>query len=172
VDGSVLWLIASNRWAEANLRKEAAALGIDPARIIFAPKMAHHDHLARQSKADLFLDTFAVNAHTTASDALWGGLPVLTLAGEQFAARVAASLLAAVDLPDLITTSEEDYEARALDLARSPEKIAQIKARLVANRLTAPLFDTARTVRHIEAAYMAAHQRRLDGLAPDHITIG
>lgn len=171
VDGSVLWLFEGNDYAAANLRREAAARGVDPDRLVFAAKMDHADHLARHVHADLFLDTFAVNAHTTASDALWAGLPVLTLAGRQFAARVAASLLAAVDLPELITTNAADYEAVALDFARSPAKLAALKAKLAANRLTTPLFDTATHTRHIEAAYTAAHQRRLDGLAPDHITI-
>lgn len=172
VEGSVLWLIRSNPLAESNLRKEAANRGIDPDRIIFADRMSHSDHLARHAHADLFLDTFAVNAHTTASDALWGGLPVLTLAGEQFAARVAASLLTAIDLPDMVATSTEDYEAIALDLARSPEKLAALKARLAANRLTTSLYDTVTHTRTLEAAYDAAHRRRLQGLAPDHITLG
>lgn len=172
VEGSVLWLIRSNLLAESNLRKEAAARGIDPARIIFAERMDHNDHLARHAYADLFLDTFAVNAHTTASDSLWGGLPVLTLAGEQFAARVAASLLTAIDLPDLITQTPAEYEAKALELAHSPEKMAAVKARLMANRLTTPLYDTVAQTRNMEAAYGAAHQRRMAGLAPDHITLG
>ncbi|MFT3964481.1 MAG: tetratricopeptide repeat protein [Sphingobium sp.] len=172
VEGSVLWLFQGNEWAAANLRKEAEKRGIDPARLVFAERRGQSDHLARHRHADLFLDTFAVNAHTTASDALWTGVPVLTLAGRQFAARVAASLLSAIGLPDLIATSEGEYEEKALELARSPEKLAELKARLDANRLTAPLFDTARYTRQIEAAYEAAHQRRLDGLAPDHIRIG
>ncbi len=171
VEGSVLWLIRSNPLAESNLRKEAAARGIDPGRIIFAERMAHTDHLARHAHADLFLDTFAVNAHTTASDALWGGLPVITLAGEQFAARVAASLLTAIDLPDLVAMTPADYEAKALELALSPEKLAALKARLAANRLTTPLFDTVAQARTMEAAYEATHQRRLQGLSPDHITL-
>ncbi|MET0364308.1 MAG: tetratricopeptide repeat protein [Sphingobium sp.] len=172
VEGSVLWLIQSNQWSDDNLRKEAQARGIDPARIIFAEKVDHAPHLARHRHADLFLDTFAVNAHTTTSDALWGGLPVVTMMGKQFAARVAASLLTAIDLPDLITTSPADYEAKVLDLARSPEKLAEVKARLEANRLTTALFDTVTHTRHIESAYRAAHQRHVNGLAPDHITIG
>ncbi|HEX7852555.1 MAG TPA: tetratricopeptide repeat protein [Sphingobium sp.] len=171
VEGSVLWMFKANQWAEDNLRKEALARGIDPERLIFADKMEHADHLARHRHADLFLDTFAVNAHTTASDALWGGLPVLTLAGQQFAARVAASLLHAIDLPELITTTEAEYEAKALDLALSPEKLAALRARLAANRLTTPLFDTVAHTRRIEAAYEAAHRRWQQGLAPDHITI-
>ncbi|MCE7795619.1 tetratricopeptide repeat protein [Sphingobium sufflavum] len=172
VEGSVLWLIRSNALVEANLRKEAIRRGVRPERLVFADKAPHADHLARHRHADLFLDTFAVNAHTTASDSLWGGLPVLTLAGEQFAARVAASLLAAIDLPDLITHTAADYEARALELARSPEKLAEVRARLAANRLTTPLFDTVAHTRQIEAAYTATHQRHRDGLAPDHMLLG
>ncbi|HEX7821238.1 MAG TPA: tetratricopeptide repeat protein [Sphingobium sp.] len=172
VEGSVLWLMRSNPLASTNLQKEAAARGIDLERIIFADRMSHADHLARHRHADLFLDTFVYNAHTTASDALWGGLPVLTLAGDQFAARVGASLLTAIDMPDMVTTTAEDYETRALDLARSPEKIAALKERLAANRLAAALYDTVSHTRHMEAAYAAAHQRRLQNLGPDHIRLG
>ncbi|WP_242153278.1 tetratricopeptide repeat protein [Sphingomonas sp. BAUL-RG-20F-R05-02] len=171
VEGSVLWLIRGNATAEANLRKQAQARGVDPERLIFAAKLPHADHLARQAHADLFLDTFAVNAHTTASDALWGGLPVLTLIGRQFAARVAASLLTAIDLRDLIAKTEAEYEATALDLATDPAKLTTIKARLGANRTRAPLFDTPRYARAIEAAFESAHRRRLDGLLPAPITI-
>lgn len=171
VEGSVLWLIHSNQWAADNLRAEAQKRGVDPSRLIFAEKLPHADHLARHKHADLFLDSFAVNAHTTASDALWGGLPVLTLAGRQFAARVGASLLTAIGLPDLITTSEEEYEAKALELAQSPEKLAAIRKRLAENRLTMPLYDTVAHTRAIEAAYEAAHARRMQGLKPDHISI-
>lgn len=171
VEGSVLWLLGCSDLAEANLRKEAGARGVDPARLVFAPKRKHAEHLARQRHADLFLDTFAVNAHTTASDALWGGLPVLTLAGRQFAARVAASVVHAVGLPELIAVSASDYAQKALDLATTPPKLAAIRARLAANRLTHPLFDTVSYARRIEAAYEAAHQRRLQDLPPDHIWI-
>lgn len=171
VEGSVLWLIRSNATAEANLRKHAQAHGVDPERLIFADKLPHADHLARHAHADLFLDTFAVNAHTTASDALWGGLPVLTLLGRQFAARVAASLLNAIDLHDLIAETEAEYEAIALDLAKDPAKLTMMKARLDANRAGAPLFDTPRYARAIEAAFETAHRRYLDGLLPAPITI-
>jgi len=172
VPGSVLWLLHCGETAEANLRKEATARGVDPARLVFAAKLPHAEHLTRHRHADLFLDTFAVNAHTTASDALWGGLPVLTLAGKQFAARVAASLVTAVGLPDLVASTEEDYARMAFELALSPERLAAIRARLAENRLSHPLFDTIRYARHIEAAFEAVHERRLQGLAPDHITIG
>ena len=152
VDGSVLWLLRSNEWAEANLRREARARGIDPDRLVFAGKLPHGEHLARHAHADLFLDTFNVNAHTTASDALWAGLPIVTRAGRQFAARVAASLLAAVGLPELIAGTDEAYEALALDLATDPDRLAAIRAKLAANRLSQPLFDTVGYTRDFEAA--------------------
>ncbi|MEC3909142.1 tetratricopeptide repeat protein [Sphingobium sp. CR2-8] len=172
VEGSVLWLIRSNPWVETRLRQEAAARGVDPARLVFAEKLPHTDHLARHYHADLFLDSFAVNAHTTASDALWAGLPVLTVAGRQFAARVGASLLTAIGLPELIALDKADYERIAIALAHDQAKLATIKARLAANRLTASLFDTVGYARKIEMAYLAAHRRSLKGLSPASITIG
>lgn len=171
VEGSVLWLVRSNEWAVENLRCEAEVRGIAPDRLVFSAPTPHAEHLARHVHADLFLDTFAVNAHTTASDALWAGLPVATLAGRQFAARVAASLLHAVGLPELVATSEAGYEALCLDLATSPAKLAAIREKLAANRKTQPLFDTARHTRALEAAYSAALERHRQGLAPDHIAI-
>jgi predicted O-linked N-acetylglucosamine transferase (SPINDLY family) len=136
--------------------------------LIFAAKVENiSDHLARQRQADLFLDTLPYNAHTTASDALWAGLPVLTCLGETFAGRVAASLLKAVGLPELITTSLEDYEALALKLAREPTLLAAIKAKLANNRDTCPLFDTARFTRHIEAAYTTMWERQQRGEPPE-----
>jgi predicted O-linked N-acetylglucosamine transferase (SPINDLY family) len=156
---SVLWLIESNPTAVQNLRKEAKARGISPERLIFAPVLPVADHLSRHRQADLFLDTLPYNAHTTASDALWAGVPVLTCAGETFAGRVAASLLKAVGLSELITTSLEDYEALALKFAHDPSFLQAIKAKLVRNRDTYPLFDTARFTRHIEAAYTTMWQR-------------
>lgn len=171
VEGSVLWLYKSNRWAEANLRKEAEKHGISTNRIIFAEGISVDEHLARQHLADLFLDTFNVNAHTTASDALWGGLPVLTRMGQSFAARVAGSLLHAVGLPELAVDTSDAYEAMALDLATNRSKLAELRARLAANRLTTPLFDTDSFVRDIEAGYDTAYARFLDGKAPDDILI-
>jgi predicted O-linked N-acetylglucosamine transferase (SPINDLY family) len=171
VEGSIFWLIRSNPWAQERLMQAARERGVDPARLVFAGKLPHADHLARHVHADLFLDSFIVNAHTTASDALWAGLPVLTMAGRPFAARVGASLLTAIGLPDMIAASPQDYEAKALDLALSPEKMAAVKARLAAQRLTTPLFDTAGHARHIEAAYAAAHARAMQGLRPDHIQV-
>ncbi|MFO1261506.1 MAG: tetratricopeptide repeat protein [Sphingomonadaceae bacterium] len=171
VEGSVLWLYKANPWAEVNLRREAEKRGVDPARIIFAEGMPVEQHLARQHLADLFLDTFNVNAHTTASDALWGGLPVLTRMGEGFAARVAGSLLHAVGLPELATESSDAYEAMALELATDRAKITYLKERLATNRLTTLLFDTDAFVRHIEAGYEAAYDRFFNGEAPADIEI-
>ena len=151
--GSVLWLLDDNPWARANLAREAATRGIAPERIVFAPKLSLADHLARHRLADLFLDTLPYNAHTTASDALWAGLPLVTCAGKTFAGRVAGSLLRAIGLPELVTGSLAEYEALALRLARDGDLLAGFRARLARNRLTHPLFDTERFARKIEAAY-------------------
>ena len=171
VPGSVLWLLEDNPVAKENLQKEAIARGIDKDRLIFAGRLETSEHLARHALADLFLDTFPYNAHTTASDALWVGLPVLTLIGQSFAARVAASLLNAIDLPELITHSQAEYESLAIELATHPEKLAQIKQKLEMNRLTKPLFDTPRYTKHIEAAYTLMYERYHSGLPPDHLYI-
>jgi protein O-GlcNAc transferase len=121
--------------------------------------------------ADLFLDTLPYNAHATTSDALWAGLPVLTCAGETFAGRVAASLLNAIDLPELITTTLDDYEKAALDLAQNREKHAMIRRKLADHRATKPLFNTKLFTKHIETAYTAMYERHKCGLAPDHLII-
>lgn len=155
VEGSVLWLLADNRWVADNLRREAEARGVDGARLIFAGRAPMEEHLARQRCADLFLDTFNYNAHTTASDALWVGLPVITKLGSSFPARVGGSLLHAVGLPELVTESAEAYEALAYDLATDPARLAAIRDRLAANRETAPLFDTPLFTRNIEHAFEA-----------------
>jgi predicted O-linked N-acetylglucosamine transferase (SPINDLY family) len=144
---------------------------VNPERLIFANRMPPSDHLARHRAADLFLDTLPYNAHTTASDALWAGLPVLTCLGETLVGRVAASLLRAIGLPELITTTPAQYERLAIELATNPERLASIRRRLADNRLTTPLFDTRLFTRHIEAAYAAMHARHQAGLAPDHIAI-
>ena len=149
VEGSVFWLVRDNASAEQNLRKEAQQRGIDPSRLIFADRLPLEQHLARHLLADLFLDTLPYNAHTTASVALWAGLPVVTRLGEAFAGRVAASLLNAIGLPELVTHSIEDYEALALQLARDPKLLEGYRNRLATNRLTHPLFDTDRFRRHI-----------------------
>lgn len=163
VEGSVLWLLRSNRWVEANLRREAEARGIAPERLVFAEKLPHAEHLARHKHADLFVDTFNYNAHTTASDALWAGMPVVTRIGRQFAARVSASLLTAIGLPELIAGTEADYEALILDLATNPDSLAAIQAKLAENRLTQPLFDTVRYTRDFEAALEAAYRETARG---------
>ena len=159
VEGSVLWLLKSNKWAEQNLKREAEDRGISAERLIFAEKVPQAEHLARQKLADLFLDTFNINAHTTASDALWAGLPVVTKLGEGFAARVAGSLLAAIGLTELITENEEEYEALALTLATDPKRLGQVKSKLDGNRLTHPLFDSEMYTRHLEAGYHMAYDR-------------
>ena len=166
VEGSIIWLLKTNKWAEENLRSEAEKRGITPSRLVFADKLPLNEHLQRIKHADLFLDTFNFNAHTTASDALWVGLPVVTKIGQGFAARVAGSLLTSIELPELITTSEEEYEALALSLATDPEKLAEIKGKLEHNRNTAPLFDTKTYTKNLERAYTHAYQRYTDGLSP------
>jgi len=171
VPGSVLWLLEDNETAAANLRREAQRRGVEPGRLVFAQRLPLADHLARHRLADLFLDTLPYNAHTTASDALWAGLPVLTRLGETFAGRVAGSLLTAVGLPELITRSAAEYEELAVALGREPARLLALRGRLAANRLTAPLFDIAAFTRHIEAAYSAMVERHHAGAAPDHIVV-
>jgi predicted O-linked N-acetylglucosamine transferase (SPINDLY family) len=166
VEGSVLWLIKSNDFAMANLRKEAQAQGVEPQRLIFASQLEHSAHLARLKLADLVLDTLPCNAHTTASDALWAGVPLVTCTGPTFAGRVAASLLHAVGLPELVTDNLDDYEVLALKLATDPPLLKSVVSRLAQNRLTHPLFDTARFTRHIEAAYTTMWETSQRGEAP------
>jgi protein O-GlcNAc transferase len=167
VEGSVLWLKSLNPSAMGNLWREAKLRGVAPGRLIFAPRMPRtEDHLARLPLADLFLDTLPYNAHATACDALWAGLPVLTCRGKSFPGLVGASLLHAIGLPELVTTSLDEYEQLALALARDPERLAAIKAKLMRNRLTKPLFDTARFTRDLESAYTTMWERQQAGLAP------
>jgi predicted O-linked N-acetylglucosamine transferase (SPINDLY family) len=166
VPGSVLWLLEANPLVSRNLRAEAERRGVDPDRLVFAPIASSADHVARHRNADLFLDTLPCNAHTTASDALWAGLPVLTCAGSAFASRVAASLLAAVGLPELITTSLTDYERTALAMARDPRRLTELRATLQRNRDTSPLFDLPAMTRNIEAAYLRMWERWCAGEAP------
>lgn len=166
--GSVLWLRENNAISAVNLKREAELRGVSAERIIFAKRLSLlPDHLARHRMADLFLDTLPYNAHTTACDALWAGLPVLTQIGETFAGRVAASLLQAVGLPELITQNSKEYEDLAIEIATHPEALSAMKNKLRDNRLTTPLFDTTLFVRRIEAAYVAMHERYQAGLAPD-----
>ena len=171
VEGSILWLYQDNPWAAESLKKDAEKQGIAADRLVFAERLPLPEHLARHRQADLFLDTFPYNAHTTTSDALWAGLPVLTIMGESFASRVAASLLNAVDLPELITSTQEEYEALAIELAINPNKLAEIKLKLANNRLTAPLFDTPLFTKNLEGAYIKMVEQYRADLQPDHIAI-
>lgn len=166
VPNSVLWLLEDNRESRRNLEQAAAARGIAPARLVFAERMSHWDHLARHRLADLFLDTLPYNAHTTASDALWAGLPLVTCAGSTFAGRVGTSLLHAVGLPELVTHSLADYESLALELARDPSRLKSLRDKLARNRLTEPLFDTARFTKNIETAYRRMWEIHERGEAP------
>jgi predicted O-linked N-acetylglucosamine transferase (SPINDLY family) len=159
VPDSVLWLLQSDPIAAHNLRREAERRGVSAARLIFAPRVLLPDHLARHAAADLFVDTLPCNAHTTANDALFAGLPVLTCTGETFASRVSASQLLAIGLPELVTHDLAAYEARALSLAREPDLLAGYRTRLRANRDTAPLFDTQAYTRALECLLEAARGR-------------
>jgi predicted O-linked N-acetylglucosamine transferase (SPINDLY family) len=152
-----------------NLRREAERRGIGGDRLVFAKNEPLASHLARIRAADLFLDTLPYNAHTTTSDALWSGLPVITRIGESFPARVAASLLTAIGLPDLITTTQDEYEALAVDLACDPQRLGAIRQKLTQNLTATPLFDTADFTRQIEALYARMQERSAKGMRPDHI---
>jgi protein O-GlcNAc transferase len=167
----VLWLLEDNAIAGANVKREAEARGVAPERLVFAPRTKPDQHLARHRLADLFLDTLPYNAHTTASDALWMGLPLVTCPGSTFPGRVAASLLHAIGLPELVTNSLGDYEALALKLAREPATLAAIKAKLAANRDTHPMFDTARFARYLESAYATMWERQQRGDAPASFSV-
>jgi predicted O-linked N-acetylglucosamine transferase (SPINDLY family) len=171
IEGSVLWLFEGNSVAPDNLRREAKQRDVSAERLVFAARTKSEDHLARYRLADLFLDTRYYNAHTTASDALWAGLPVLTCSGATFASRVAGSLLNAVDMPELITYSLEDYEALAFKLAREPAVLSALRQKLVRDRDTFSLFDTARTTRHIEAAYTTMWERHRRGEPPESFSV-
>ena len=172
VEGSVLWLPSANPTAVRNLQREADARGVSPERIVFAPHMpAAEAHLARLRAADLFLDTIPYNAHSTAMDALWAGLPVLTVKGESFASRVAASLLTAAGLPELIVESLDAYESLALELARDPAALAALRAKLNNRRDDCALFDTARFTRNLEAALGTMWERTQRGEAPASLSV-
>ena len=170
-EGSVLFLYAENEWVENNLMREALTAGVDSTRLVFAKSLPPDEYLSRYRVCDLFLDTFPYNAGTTASDALWVGLPVITLMGKSFASRMAASLLNGIGLPELINNTQEEYEALAIELAKNPQKLAAIKFKLANNRLIAPLFDTPLFVSNLESAYIKMYERHQAGLKPDHIHI-
>lgn len=172
VPGSVLWLLDGGEAPRQRLRAAAQARGIDPERLVFAPTVGLPEHLARYRVADLFIDTLPCNAHTTASDALWAGLPLVTRAGDAFASRVAASLLIGVGLPELITRSSVQYEGLLVSLAQNPERLGQIRDRLARQRLEAPLFDIERYVRNLERAYIMMYERDQSGLPPEHLHAG
>ena len=172
VEGSVLFLYADNEWAKTNLIDEASLRGVDSARLVFGGRIPTEEYLARYRVCDLFLDTFPYNAGTTASDALWVGLPVLTLMGQSFASRMAASLLNAIGLPELITDTQEEYEALAIELGLNPKKLADAKLKLASNRLTTPLFDTPLFTRYLEAVYQKMMERYWADLPIEHIFIG
>ncbi len=185
VPGSLLWLLNRVKMAEDNLQREAKKLGIDGERLIFAPPLPKAEHLARHRLADLFLDTYYYNAHTTGSDALVAGVPILTCPGRTFASRVGASLLTAAGLPELIAQNLQEYEKLAVELARSPTiveqlkqklvrshtKVQQLKEKLAANKLTFPLFDTPRLARNIEKAYQKMWEIYTSGNSPQQIII-
>jgi protein O-GlcNAc transferase len=171
VPGSVLWLLHDNATAVRNLQQAARDRGVDPSRLVFAPRVPPSAHLSRHRAADLFLDTLPYNAHTTASDALWMGLPVLTLLGESFAGRVAASLLHALDMPELVMMTPAKYEAEAIALANDRSRLAELERKLSHNIASKPLFKTALFARHIEAGYRAAYERFHAGLPADHIFV-
>jgi predicted O-linked N-acetylglucosamine transferase (SPINDLY family) len=172
VPDSVLWIKGGHESMERNLRGEVALRGVDTSRLVFAKHTAlMQDHLARYGLADLFLDTFPFCAQTTASDALWAGVPVLTRVGESSMSRICASLLNAIELPELITKTQAEYEARAIELATNPVKLNAIKDKLARNRLTTALFDTPKFTKNIETAYMQMYERYQDDLASDYIYI-
>ena len=171
IDNSVLWLIDGNSEATENLKKEAKIRNIDVSRLIFAKRMKLEDHLARHKNADLFLDTLPYNAHTTASDSLWAGLPVLTCLGKAFPGRVAASLLKSLNLPELITYSENEYISKAEELALNPEKLTLIKNKLDTNKFSQPLFNTELFCRNLESAFKIIFEKYSLGLETEDIRL-
>ncbi len=171
MEGSALWLLQDNLSAVNNLRREDALAGIDPDRLIFAERMSLADHLARHKYDDLFLDTLPYNAYTTTSDALWAGLPVLTVAGKSFASRVSASLLSAVGLSELVMLNQSEFESYAIALAHDPHKLDAVKEKLLQNRPSQPLFDTLVFTKNLEAAYEKMYAIYQDWLPPEMIEI-
>lgn len=168
---SMLWLVGGGADVDERLRKTASLHGIAEERLVFAPRMNLASYLANYQLADLFLDTFFYSAGTTGSDALWSGLPVLSCPGQTFTSRVAASLLHAVGLPELIAETPSAYIDRAIRLANDPELLRHVRSRLSANLASSPLFDVSHTVRHLESAFRRMHERHVRGLTPDHIVI-
>jgi predicted O-linked N-acetylglucosamine transferase (SPINDLY family) len=171
VPRGILWLLLDNQQARENLQREAIRLGINPSRIVFAHTTSHAEHLARLAAADLFLDSWFYNAHTTASDALWAGLPLVTLCGQSFASRVAASILTSSNLTELVTSSPEDYINKAVELALSPTLMASLRAKTNTLRTTSALFDARRWIRKFEALLLQAIERYKAGLQPVTIAV-
>ena len=171
VQGSVLWLIEDNPSAVANLQLEAQRRGVNTDRLVFAQKIPLQDHLSRHQADDLFLDTLPYNAHTTASDSLWAGLPLLTCSGESFASRVAASLLTALNLQELIASSQADYEKLAVVLAINPERLKIVRQKLKQNLQSTSLSNTSMFTRHLENAYTQMYDRYHDNLPYDNIFV-
>ena len=171
VDCGVLWIFAENAAARLNIAREFQSRGIPQERLFFADKVGREEYLARYRLADLFLDTLPYNGGTTVSDALWAGLPVLAQAGQSFAGRMAASLVSALDLPELVTRTPDEYVALAIELASNREKLAAIRLKLASNIPTSLLFDSLKSTRCIEAGYKAAHERHHADLQPDHIYV-
>jgi len=171
VNGSVLWLFENNPITIKNLQQEANKREVGSDRLIFAKPMVLEKHLARHKIADLFLDTFPYTAHTTCSDALWAGLPVLTCSGESFASRVSASILNAIGLPELNTRTHKEYEDMAIELANNPIRLKEIKNKLEKNKLEKPLFNTKLFTKHIESAYTEMHKKYIKNEKPNHINI-
>jgi predicted O-linked N-acetylglucosamine transferase (SPINDLY family) len=172
IPGSVLWLVEKNCLAPANLRRHAEDCGVSPERLIFAPRIASSEHLARHRLIDLFLDTFPYNGHTTTSDALWAGCPVVTIAGATFASRVAGSLLRAVDLPELVTHTLDEYRGLALRLAQDRARLADLRARLEVRRASAALFDSTAFTRNLEAAFTTMYEIHSAGDPPRAFAVG
>ena len=173
VESSVICLFLEdfNQTAKKNLKEETKKNGIKPDRLIFIQGIPLLEHLARHKVADLFIDTFPYTAHTTCSDALWSGLPVLTRIGESFSSRVASSLLNAIDLPELITNTEKEYEDLAVELATNPVRLKEIKDKLQKNRLTKPLFNTELYTKNLEAAFTKMYERYINNIPINNIEI-
>jgi predicted O-linked N-acetylglucosamine transferase (SPINDLY family) len=171
VEDSILWLLQESEQSNSNLKRELLQRGVNPERLVFASRLDNPLHLARSKLADLFLDTWPCNAHTTASDALWVGLPIITLIGDSFASRVCASLLNASGASELVTSSINEYESLAVNLALNKDKFSNLKERLAANKDIYPLFDTAKFTKNLEKIYTSMHQKYISGLPFDHIYI-
>ena len=171
VEGSVLWLLKSTDIFEANIKREAARRGISEERIIFASPVSHEKHLERHKHADLFLDTFNYNAHTTTVDAIWAGLPLITKAGGSFAARAAASILCAANLPELVTHSEKDYENTIVKLATDPQLLNDIKNKIAKTKTQMTLFDSQLYARNLETAYKMAYNQHVNGQPPSALNV-